>query len=233
MVSLFVGVGLGALFMFMLMGKEARYFFGMKGNKKDISLIDMGPTGGLTLKKIRWNGDHFTHGKEAIYFPLDLLKNERGKEDKTTYNKVLQTPSYWSGCKVPALVAYNMVSFASNPHVLPLLTVAQQKEEPWSDIEKGLNRLVNSLKKHTDIEKISISLPVNIPSLHEYIDASTASYESHSFDAGLEAGKLLMTKPSGLPSIRKLILPIGIIVMLLILLGSGAFGDIGALFRAK
>jgi len=216
----------------MFMGKEARYFFGMQGNKKDISLIDMGPTGGLTLKKIRWNGDHYTHGKEAIFFPLDLLKNNKGDKDKTVYNQALQTPSYWAGCRVPALVAYNMVSFATNPHILPLLETVKEKAESQEEVKTLLEDLIDSVKDHVELEKISVSIPVSIANLHEFIEGSTAAYESHSFDSGVEVGKQLMTKPAGMPSIKKLALPIGIIILILILLGSGAFGDISALFRS-
>jgi hypothetical protein len=217
----------------MFMGKESRYFFHLQGNKKDISLLEMDSTGGFNLKKIRWTGDHFKAGKKEIYFGLDLLKNPERDENKSKYNKVLQTPSFWSGCKTPVLVAFNMVSFATNPHILPLLERAKKTVEPWTDSEKIIKKLIESIDPEVETEEISINLPVNISNIHEYIDASTASYESYSFESGLEAGKLLMTKPKSLPPIRKLILPIGIIVLLLILLGSGAFGDVGSLFRAR
>lgn len=223
MAALFFGGALaGFLLLYLCLGKEGRYFFNLSMNKRGISFVNLSPSGALTLKKLKWDGERYIDGKEAVYFPFEQVHNEENDEETTKYNDVLKRTAFWSGTKVPVLMGYDMACFAANPHLLPLLE---------DSISKGLprtRRILMGLKDglSEEINKMSFVLPLHISRLHEFLDVSTASYQYNSFEKGRAAGRYEMTKPKKDIPLKQLIVPVALIIMIIILASSGVFNDL-------
>lgn len=220
----FGGSLLGFLLLYLFLGKEGRYFFNLSMNKKGISFINLSPSGELTLKKLKWDGERYIDGKEAIYFSFDQLNNEDREDEVTKYNDVLKRTAFWSGTKVPVLMGYDMACFAANPHLVPLLEISIIENEKLENMKKILESLKDGLSEK--ISRVSFELPMNISRLHEFLDVSTSAYQYESFEKGRAAGRYEMTKPKRDIPLKQLILPAAAIIMIIILLSSGVFNDL-------
>lgn len=208
------------LMFFIIQTPESRHFIGLKLRKKNLSFISMNPTGGLKLKKLKWNGKYFECGNEGIFFNFDLLA-EPQTEDEKTYNDVLKQASYWVDSRIPVLMGHESICFVSNPQFVKTLQIARNGAKP--DTLPKIQRLQNLLKPETS--RITVVEPFSPSVLTEYVQSSTAAEQTTSFEMGKITGKLEMTKPK-LTTITKFAIPIATIILLLILWQSGALNQL-------
>lgn len=211
------------LFLYLGMDKEGRHFLSMKLKKSGISFISMNPAGGLSLKRLKFNGTYFEDKKDAIFFGLDLLSNPEDDNQKK-YNALLKRTAYWEGSKMPVLLGTDIVNFVSNPHLITKLEEIKNHKD-YEEISPIIEKLQKIIGPET--VKATFVTPFTPSTLREYISASTPAKTRTTYEKGEISGIMRMTKPK-VPGgdMGKIILPIGIIILALILWQSGALDQL-------
>jgi hypothetical protein len=227
MISLRVNVILVALIfvIFLLMDKEARYFFKRRFQRGGIDFASIEPESrGLNLKKIDYNGEYFTHKKEAVLFNFDPLLNPSNMFEQQ-YNEMLNYSGYWAGNKRPIVFGSEAISFVSNPHLN--INVERAKDyENQRDVMQLLGILESLLKKPT-ITKVSFYQLFHPDNIREYLNSgSTPTKGMRLFEKGELSGRLSMTRKQDLSKIIKWVVPLGVLFLILLLWSQGVFDNI-------
>jgi hypothetical protein len=214
---------------FLFMKSEGRFFLTRSFSGKGIDLLIEEPESrAITLKALKFDGEYFWSGKERLYFNFDPLLNP-GDKDTNAYNELLKQACHWKGSKRPVVMASEMVSFISNPHLLA--TLEQSKD---NDGYNKVKTVIENLKKTLgeNVVRIRFLQAFTPQVLREFLNSgSTPSKNVKLHERGRLAGKLEMTRQRDFSTIKKIAIPLGILLLILLLWSQGVFDNLLNTFR--
>jgi len=214
---------------FLFMKKEGRYFLTRSFSGKGMDLLIEEPESrAITLKALKFDGEYFWSGKDRLYFNFDPLLNP-GDKETNAYNELLKQACHWEGSKRPVVMASEMVSFISNPHLLA--TLEQSKDnEGYKKVKTVIEDLVKTLGN--DVVKVRFLQAFTPQVLREFLNSgSTPSKNVKLHERGRLAGKLEMTRQRDYSAIKKIAIPLGILLLILLLWSQGVFDNLLNTFR--
>lgn len=214
---------------FLFMKKEGRYFLAKSFSRKGLDLLVEEPESrALVLRSLNFDGEYFWSGKDRLYFNFDPLLNP-GDSETDAYNELLKQACHWEGSQRPVVMASEMACFISNPRLLATLENAKDNENN-DEVKKVLEALMKNLGEK--IVKIRFLQAFTPQVLREFLNSgSTPSKNVRLHERGRLAGKLEMTRQRDFSAIKKIAIPLGIVLLILLLWSQGVFDNLLNTFR--
>ena len=220
--------GMSILFIFFIMSmpKESWHHFNMKIGSGKTSVTMLRPTGMLQNLAVTYKDEALRGPKETVLLTLDLLKDIADDEDKKKYNELIRRPAIWEGSRAPGVLASEYASITATPAMVEELTKAKNEPE-FSDIKDILEKIAKAIPESTKRGnyRVSIAAPMDIDTLTEYVNTpGPASKIKKIFTQGRLTGIWETTQKSDFGEMaKKMVIPIGLIVLLLVLWQAGIF----------
>jgi len=208
----------------LFMKKEGRYHLSRSIFRSGIDLISIEPKSrALKSSSIRWTGDYFEQGREAILFNFDPLLNP-GTDAEKMYNDVISETCYWEGSRRPVLFASEAAGFVFNPHISS--AIEQAKSE--ADYEKVKPILENLEKVFSDkIVKIRFMQIFKPDNIRDFLNSGSTGTKNMMLAEKMKlSGILQMTRKRDYGKIAKVAIPLGFVFLILLLWSQGVFDNL-------
>jgi len=217
------------VFVLLFMKKEGRYHLSRSIFKSGIDLISIEPKSrGLECSVIKWTGDYFEQGDEAILFNFDPLLNPNNPLEKM-YNQVISETCYWKGSKRPVLFASEAAGFVFNPHISSAIEQAKNHED-YTKVKPILENLQSMFSDK--IVKIRFMQTFKPDNIRDFLNSGSTGTKNMMLAEKMKlSGILQMTKKRDLSAVKKIAIPLGVLLLILLLWSQGVFDTLFTSFR--